>query len=171
MTEWQFIESGLVQLFEHAIRGGHHAGVAAAFHVPQGFRIRLDMCTAAVSKSGAPAPWIARWKEISLKLKKLGDKRNITSHGITMFDATRPAGERLFMTTNLNHPDKRQDVFSHAVGVSVRNLHEQALEYSAAYDELAAFSNYFSVAIKDRFPEGDRIPGPALGQWPETPGA
>lgn len=86
-----------------------------------------------------------------------------------MFDATRPAGERLFMTTNINNPDKRPDVCDHAVGVTAKTLHSQASEYSAAYDELAAFSNYFSLAIKGGFPEGDFVPGPAMGRWPDTP--
>lgn len=55
-------------------------------------------------------------------------------------------------------------------GGAAKTLHSQASEYSAAYEELAAFSSYFSVAIKDGFPEGDVVPGPAMGQWPTTPG-
>lgn len=167
LVEWQFIESGLVQLFEHAIRSTHHAGAAAAFHVPQGFRVRLDMCTAALSKSGAPASWTARWKVLSGKLKGLGDKRNIASHGLTMFDATRPPEKRLFVTKNLGHPDKREDVFDHRVGITAEMLHKQAQEYSAAYEELAAFSNYFSVAIKTGFPDGEALPPLAMGVMPE----
>lgn len=64
----------------------------------------------------------SRWKAISSKLKLLGDKRNIASHGLTMFDATRPTGERLFMTTNLNNPDKRQNVYNHNVGRGSEDL-------------------------------------------------
>ncbi|RZA12203.1 MAG: hypothetical protein EOP02_30740 [Proteobacteria bacterium] len=163
LAEWQFIESGLVELFEHALGGARHAGAVAAFHVPQGFRTRLDMCTAAVKKSGAPDAWIKRWKEIASGLKALGDKRNIASHGITIFDACRPVGQRLFMTTNINNPDKRQDIFDHAVGVGARTLHEQAKEYSAAYEDLTAFRMRFAWAIRDGFPDGDVVPDEAMG--------
>lgn len=165
MAEWQFIESGLVQLFEHALHRAHHPGLATVFHVPQGFRTRLEMCTAAVEKSGAPEPWIDRWKKICAKLQKLGQTRNVVSHGITMFDATRPPGARLFLTKNINHPDRRQNVFDHSVGVAADEMHGHAKSYFAAYEELAAFSNYFSAAIRDGFPDGNTVPPQAMGIW------
>lgn len=168
VAEWQFIESGLSNLFYAATGSTNEAASAAVFHVPSGFSTRLQMVTAAMKHAGVPLSWVARWEEIAKKIKKLSERRNVISHGITVFDMSRPEPDKFFLTTNINHPEKREDVFDHQTGVAANDLLEMARIFLNAREELAAFSNYFSSAIHGGFPNGDTLPPLARGVFPES---
>jgi hypothetical protein len=86
------------------------------------------------------------------------------AHGITLFDASRPDGDRLFASSHLNDPDRRPNVFDHSIGIGARKLHAQAVTFSGAYEELVAFVTSFSSAIQHGFPEGEALLGAALGK-------
>jgi hypothetical protein len=168
VAEWQFIESGLSNLF-YAVTGSTNEAVSAAvFHVPSGFSTRLQMVTAAMKHAGVPHSWLARWEEIAKKIKKLSERRNVISHGITVFDMSRPEPDRFFLTTNINHPEKREDVFDHQTGVAANDLLEMARMFLNAREELSAFSNYFFSEVRGGFPNGDELPPMARGVFPEA---
>jgi hypothetical protein len=167
VAEWQFIESGLTNLFFAAIGATNESVSAAVFHVPSGFNTRLQMVTAALKHAIVPSPWVARWEVIAKKLKKLSERRNIISHGITAFDMSRSETERFFLTANFYHPEKREDVFDHQIGATTADLLEMAREFLIAKEELMAFSNYFFVEIRNGFPNGDELPPLARGIFPE----
>lgn len=165
---WQFIESNLVQLYEFAIVGRHDNGAAASFHVPPGFRTRLEMVSAALEECDVPPVWLAAWRQLKRELSDLSSTRNIITHGTTIFDGSRAEGARLFLAKNLGNPAKRENVFDPSVGVDAEKLHASADKYDVAYDRLAAFSNYFANVRSGAFPREPNLPeGPLREMFPD----
>lgn len=85
IAAWQFVESQLFFTFSRAVSTENIAPLVAAFHVPAGFRVRLDMTNAAVKNAGLPAEKIAEWEKLYERAIKRAKKRNELAHSVICY--------------------------------------------------------------------------------------
>lgn len=104
IAAWQLVESSLVIIYVRAIRTGNWNGASAAFHVPSGFKNRLDMANEAMQRSGLNSEWLDRWDKLYKRLSDKSKRRNELAHGMVLFNPKRRHKDRLFVSPNVMDP-------------------------------------------------------------------
>ena len=111
IAAWQFVESSLIDLYYIAVRAKNYPAVAASFHTPTNFRVRLDMTNEAVSRSIADKALLAKWAKLYDRAVEKAKRRNKLAHVIVLFDPKKQKpNKQLFLAPHLNDPRHDQNL-------------------------------------------------------------
>jgi hypothetical protein len=139
IAAWQFIESGLVTLYTHALGLNYKQEIQASFHVPASFRTRLDMVKAAILHSDLPDEGKQEWNKLSNKISEKSIRRNKLAHSLVFHDFKRKPDDSLFMSANPLDPTRSKGNYQQGDIISKSDLEAMIGVFSSLSE---AMTNY-----------------------------
>jgi hypothetical protein len=112
IAAWQFVEADLVHVYSASVKSWGHDAIAASFHVPTSFRVRLNMTDEAVGRAGLPVNLVDEWKALYKRLRKKGDRRNDIAHSVVIWQPQRKdRNKHLFLAASPSDPTRSATEF------------------------------------------------------------
>jgi hypothetical protein len=141
IAAWQFIESNLINVYATATKSHGQAAVAASFHVPTSFKIRLDMTNEAVMRSGASQDDLDEWGRLYKRLRAKGDRRNEIAHSVVIWQPQRKnPNKHLFLAANPQDPIRTASTeFNDAEIITQNDLENLIKAFSDLENDMTAF--------------------------------
>jgi hypothetical protein len=162
IAAWQFVESSLFTIYATAfdvqsVRANYDA-LNAAFHVPSGFRVRLDMTSAALARAGLSDNLQAQWAGLSERAVKRSKRRNQLAHAVVCFQPyERPVGKQLFLTQNLTNIANRDSGLSQGSIIGQKELDEMRVSFEELSQALTDFAQAMMKIRLEESPERSPI--------------
>lgn len=141
VAAWQIIENDLVYTYGRTIRTEDFKSLAASFHTPISFRVRLDMTDAAIDQSAVSEVTKQEWKKLYERLGRQAKRRNLIAHSLVLFDPKRTnLVEQLFLAPHLTNPAKAPVTFKKGEVLHQSNLDEMIATFKALQLSLQKFN-------------------------------
>lgn len=139
LSAWQITESSLVAIYAYAVRTSNYAGVAASFHVPISFKVRLDMTNEAVQRSGIDDYGLRRWNKLYTKISRKNSRRNQFAHSVVCFDPKRKPKSQLFLAPPPSNPNNSIAAIAPSDVISASDLEAMLLSFEKLNQDMWVF--------------------------------
>jgi hypothetical protein len=141
IAAWQFVESNLINVYAIATKSFGQQAVAASFHVPTSFKIRLDMTNEAVMRSGSSQDLIDEWGKLYKRLRAKGDRRNKIAHSVVIWQPQRKnPNKHLFLAASPQDPIRATSTeFNDAEIITQNDLENLMKAFSDLENDISTF--------------------------------
>jgi len=138
LAAWQFVEVAIFNIYASVIGAeskDHYNALAASFHTPMSFQIKLNMTDQAIQWACQDASLITEWDKLYKRTHNKNQRRNKIVHSMVMFDPSRQGdNEQLFLSQNIADPKRFDPNFSAGSVISQTEL-DAALEVFIALQQ------------------------------------